>query len=61
MPNESLSPIEAAEAAIKARKATREATQLDHRGALALELIADEMTRMYGEIKTLRMLYAAKR
>jgi hypothetical protein len=46
MPNEHLSPIEAADAAIQARKAMREATQLDHRGALALELIADEMTRI---------------
>lgn len=39
-----------AEIAIAARKPTREGTQLEHRGALALEIIADEMTRMNAEI-----------
>jgi len=33
-----------AEMAIAKRKSTREATQLEHRGALALEIIADDMT-----------------
>jgi len=47
-----------AEIAIAKRKSTREATQLEHRGALALEIVADEMTRLHAEIQTLRILFA---
>lgn len=48
-----------AEMAIAKRKSTREATQLEHRGALALEIIADDMTRLHAEVQTLRILFGS--
>jgi hypothetical protein len=53
-----LEPIHKAEAAIKDRARSREATGLEHRGALATELIADEMTRAAAELKVMRVLLA---
>ena len=48
--------IRNAELAIQSRKATREATQLDHRGGLALELLADEVTKLHAEMQSIRFL-----
>jgi len=36
----------------------RDGIQLEHRGALATELIADEMTRVAAELKVLRGILA---
>jgi len=55
---DTMHPIAAAEHAIATRLHSREATQLEHRGALALEVIADEMTRLRAEVSTLRDLFA---
>ena len=48
------SPVTEAEEVIASRENTRKNTQLEFRGTLALELIADEMTRLRAEIRTLR-------
>ena len=53
-----LEPVRTAEAEIAKRVKTREGTQLEHRGALAIELIADEMTRVAAELKVMRGLLA---
>jgi hypothetical protein len=47
-----------AEAVIQSRRATREATQLEHRGALALEALADDVTRLHAEMQAIRILLA---
>ena len=53
-----LEPIRAAEAEIAKRAKTRDAIGLENRGALAAELIADEMTRVAAELKVMRGLFA---
>jgi hypothetical protein len=50
--------IDDAEQVIVLRKSTRDANQIEFRSALALEIIADEMTRLQAEVKTLRYLFA---
>jgi hypothetical protein len=50
--------VDDAQKVTASRRATREATQLEHRGALALEAIADELTMLTAEVKTLRSLFA---
>jgi hypothetical protein len=53
-----LQAITEAEATIQARKPSREASQVQFREPAALELIADELTRLHAEVKTLRYLFA---
>lgn len=53
-----LHAITDAEETIEIRKQTRVSTSLDHRGFLAAEAIADELTRLVAEVRTLRYLYA---
>jgi hypothetical protein len=48
-----------AEKTIQDRHTKREATQQEFRGPIALELIADELTRLNAEVRTLRYLYAS--
>ena len=50
--------IDSAEQVIHSRKATREATQLEFRGALALEALADDVTRLHAEMRVIRYLLA---
>jgi hypothetical protein len=50
--------IAEAEAAIAAKALTRDATKIEFRSAIALETIADELTRWNAEAKTLRYLFA---
>ena len=45
-----------AESVIQSRKTTREAVQLEHRGALALEALADDVTRLYAEMQSIRIV-----
>lgn len=52
------SAIDSAEQVIHSRKATREATQLENRGALALEALADDVTRLHAEMRAIRYLLA---
>lgn len=52
------SAIGEAETAIAMRKAAREANQLEFRSAIALEAIADDVTRLRAEIQTIRELFA---
>jgi hypothetical protein len=47
-----------AEKTIQSRSAAREAMQLEVRSAVAIELIADELTRLHAEARTLRYLLA---
>ena len=47
-----------AEAAIKAKHATREATQPEFRSAIAIKSVSDELVRLNAEMKTLRFLFA---
>jgi hypothetical protein len=47
-----------AEKAIEQRKKTRESMQIEHRSFLALETIADELTRLHAEARTIRYLFA---
>jgi hypothetical protein len=51
-------PVADAETVIAARKATREATQFDFRSGQALEVIADEVTRLHAEMRVIRYLLA---
>jgi hypothetical protein len=53
------SPMTEAEEVIASRENTRKNTQLEFRGTLAIELIADEMTRLRAEIRTLREQFIA--
>jgi hypothetical protein len=46
--------IDDATRTIAARKTQRDATQLQHRGALAAELIADELTMIRAEMGVIR-------
>jgi hypothetical protein len=48
--------IQNAESVIQSRKTTREATQLEHRGALALEALADDVTRLHAEMQSIRVI-----
>lgn len=52
--------INEAEAAIKDRKSKRETSKPEIRTFEALELIADELTRLQAEIRTLRQHFAAR-
>jgi hypothetical protein len=47
-----------AEKTIQGRSAAREAMQVEVRSAVAIELIADELTRLHAEARTLRYLLA---
>ena len=58
MSDDLLSAITEAEATIEARKKERAANQLDFRSPLALETIADELTLLRAEVKTLRYFCA---
>jgi hypothetical protein len=51
-------PIGDAEIAIAARKATREANQIEFRSAIALEVLADDVTRLHAEMKVIRSILA---
>ena len=53
-----LHAITDAEKTIAARKQDRARDALDQRGFLAAEIIADELTRLVAEVRTLRYLYA---
>ena len=48
--------MQAAESAIQSRKTIRETTQLDFRGALALEALADDVTRLHAEMQSIRIV-----
>lgn len=64
MATDPMHAITDAEKTIETRKRERLPISLDHRGFLAAEAIADELTRLVAEVKTLRYLfatYAAKR
>jgi hypothetical protein len=58
MVHDSMQAIADAEKAIQSRAASREAMQLEFRGAVAIELIADELTRLHAEASTIRYLLA---
>jgi hypothetical protein len=58
MATDPMQPVLDAEKTIAARAGTREGTALEHRGALAAELIADEMTRVAAEMQVMRGLVA---
>jgi hypothetical protein len=58
MANDPLEPVRLAEAEIQKRAQSRDASQLDFRGPIAAELIADEMTRVAAELKVMRGLLA---
>jgi hypothetical protein len=47
-----------AEKTIEGRSAAREAMEPEVRSAVAIELIADELTRLHAEARTLRYLLA---
>ncbi len=47
-----------AEGLVRARKMERESLQRDYRSPMALEMIADEMTLLRAEVRTLRYLFA---
>jgi hypothetical protein len=51
-------PIGAAELAIATRRASREATQRDFRSAIALETLADDVTRLRAEMSVIREFLA---
>lgn len=53
-----LEPIRKAETAIGHRSLLRDKHGLEHRGMLATELIADEMTRAVAELAVMRGLLA---
>lgn len=53
-----LHPINEAEKLIEKRKMERESLQRDFREAIALETIADDLTRVHAELRTLRYLFA---
>jgi hypothetical protein len=58
MTQDVMQAINEAERTISARKIGREERLTEFRKAEALELIADEMTRLHAEISTLRNLFA---
>ena len=58
MTQDMMHAITDAERTIAARKTGRDGTQVEFRQAQALELIADEMTRLTAEVRTLRYLFA---
>jgi hypothetical protein len=58
MAQDAMQAINEAERTISARKVGREAGLVEFRKAQALELIADEMTRLRAEVETLRYLFA---
>jgi hypothetical protein len=58
MAQDVMQAINEAERTISARKVGREAAQIEFRKAQALELIADEMTRLHAEVRTLRYFFA---
>ena len=58
MANDPLEPVRKAEAVIANRAKTRATVSLENRGALAAELIADEMTRVAAEMTVMRGLWA---
>ncbi|WP_156436554.1 hypothetical protein [Bradyrhizobium pachyrhizi] len=51
-------PVTDAEAAIAARKAVREANQIEFRSVQALEALADDVTRLRAEMTVIRYLLA---
>jgi hypothetical protein len=53
-----LHATEEAERKIEARKKSGGNLEPQHRQAAALEAIADDLTRLYAEVKTLRYLFA---
>jgi hypothetical protein len=57
--HEMLQVIEDAEKEIVRRHKLRETHQGDQRHFLALELIADDMTRLQAEIRTIRNIFAS--
>jgi hypothetical protein len=59
MAKDVLHAISDAEQIIEQRKRERAATSLDFRAPLAAEQIADELTRLVAEVKTVRYLLAA--
>jgi hypothetical protein len=60
MPADPMHAITDAEKTIEARQKFRDnGAQADHREFLALETIADEMTRLNAEVRTLRYLFAS--
>ena len=52
------SSIGDAELAIAARKAVREANQIEFRSAIALEALSDDVTRLHAEMRLIRELFA---
>jgi hypothetical protein len=58
MANDPLEPVRKAEAEIQKRAKTRESMAIEHRGMIAAELIADEMTRGAAELTVMRGLLA---
>jgi hypothetical protein len=58
MPANPMQPIADATAAIEQRQKRREHAALEHRGAIALEIIADEVTMMRAEMTVMRTLMA---
>jgi hypothetical protein len=51
-------PTMDAEKATAERKKTRESMQIENRSFLALEIIADELTRLHADARTIRYLFA---
>lgn len=51
-------PIAEAEREIAARKRLREGSQIEFRNVAALEMIADDLTRLHAEARMLRYLFA---
>ena len=50
--------INDAEKTIQGRRAIRDGTSLEFRSPVALEMIADELTRLHAEARTIRYLLA---
>jgi hypothetical protein len=59
MAKDLMQPVHDAEKIIASRAPSREGTMLEHRGALAAELMADEMTRVVAELSVIRGLLAS--
>lgn len=55
---DALHAVNEAESLIRSRAHQREGKQIDFRHAEALEVIADEMTRLSAEVRTLRYLFS---
>lgn len=58
MPQDIMQPIKDAEAEIAARTAKRANVSVEIRTAASAEQVADELTRIRGELKVLRGLFA---